>query len=368
MTMMSRMMNVALTLGALTVMGSVAPLQAQESRARVRVERDDCRCVDKDGKPIENCTCFTMPDMDRIVTGALANFRGRARLGVTLGTDRDERRGVTVQSVLEGGPADEAGIREGDVLTAIDGRSLLEPIGPDLERDLDEDEPLPMQRLMALVREIEPGQGVKVDYLRGDERRTATVEARELDSWGYSVVGPEGTAWNLRGGAGALRNLEDRMGDLRIRAPRAPRDIRIWSDSGAAAPRVFMSEPGGNVFRFQREDGPGALLRACPSASGDSPGFRFLDDRCPGGLEMAELKPGLAEYFGTSAGVLVTDVHPDSKLGLEPGDVVLAVGDREATSPDRLRRILESYSGDEAVALRIMRQKREMNVRGTLGR
>jgi len=113
------------------------------------------------------------------------------------------------------------------------------------------------------------------------------------------------------------------------------------------------------------EDG---RLWACPGDSA-TPGFLVgFSHRCVGGLQLLDLKPGLADYFGTASGVLVADVHEDSKLGLQPGDVILAVGDREITDPDRVRRILSSYAADETVTLRVMRQKREMTVTGTLGR
>jgi S1-C subfamily serine protease len=83
---------------------------------------------------------------------------------------------------------------------------------------------------------------------------------------------------------------------------------------------------------------------------------------------MVRLNPKLADYFGTSEGVLVADVTDDSTLGLQPGDIILAVGDREVKDADHVRRILRSYGPDEDITFRIMRQKKEMSVRGSLGR
>ena len=80
-----------------------------------------------------------------------------------------------------------------------------------------------------------------------------------------------------------------------------------------------------------------------------------------------ELKEGLADYFGAEGGVLVVDVHEDSATGLMAGDVILSIGDREATSPERAQRILSSYTEGEDVTFRILRRASEMTVTGQLG-
>lgn len=360
--MMSMMMlrprgafGAALALGALAAAGALSPALAQEVRPRVRVERDDCRCVDREGKPIENCTCFTMPDVDRIVTRALSAVVARPRLGITLsGEEADDALGARVESVMEDGPADEAGIREGDIITRLDGKNLLEPLGSDVERRLDEDGSLPVQRLMALVRQIEPGQEVPVEFLRDGERRTVTLEARELDQWSFSFTTPEHLGGALEG-----RNWS-------LRTPRGLDQLRLWSDSGSAPRIITGAAPDMRTFMFRSgEDG---ILRTCPASGNAERPYIAFSGGCIGGLHLVELNPGLADYFGASSGVLVADVHEDSAMGVTPGDVIVGVGDREVTDPAQARRILSSYSADEPVTLRILRQKREMSVQGRLGR
>jgi hypothetical protein len=356
-----RTLGVALALG---VLAGAGPVQRLEAQVLLRTpEHQECRCVDKDGKPIEHCSCFALPDVGRIV--ARAAPEGRARLGVTLADAKEgaQVRGAEVASVMEGGPAETAGIRKGDILTRVDGKSLLEPLGADVEREFDEGSSLPVQRLMEIVSGIEPGQKVEVEYLRDGQRATATVEARELDSWSWSVVGPD---WDPEAFQGRMKDLEGRLRNLTVHVSPEGREIRIFGDS-ARAPQVLLREaPEARAFTFVTEDDE--RLWACPGDAA-TPGFLVgFSHRCAGGLELLELKAGLADYFGTTTGVLVADVHKDSKLGLQPGDVILAVGDREATDPDRVRRILSSYGADETVSLRIMRQKRETTVTGTLGK
>lgn len=364
-----RALAFGLALGGMAVAGPTERAAAQVVVApRAHAERQECRCVDRDGKPIERCTCFTLPDVDRIVTRAFSAVGGRARLGVTLASGPEaegEARGARVESVLEDGPADRAGIREGDVITHLDGRSLLEPLDAAKEKEFDEDASLPVQRLMALARQIEPGAKVEVGYLRDGERRTATVEARDLDSW--TLVAPRAPAWDEARLRERMQDLGRELGEMRIRIPREGRDIRIWTDS-TRGPRVFFrSSPGeGGILAPAAPGAP--RVWSCPGE--DTPGgFVFAwSDRCIGGLQLVELNPGLASYFGTEKGVLVAAVHEESKLGLVPGDVVVAVGDREASDPDRLRRILSSYGPDESVTMRVFRQRRETSVTGTLGR
>ncbi len=355
-----RALGVALALGVLA-----GPVFRADAQVLLRSqERQECRCVDKEGKPIERCSCFALPDVGKIVTRAIS--ASRPRLGVTLADAKEgtEARGAVVASVLENGPAAKAGLRKGDILTRVDGKDLLEPLGPDVERTFEEDSSLPVQRLMEIVRGIEPGEEVEVEYLRDGARITATVEARELDDWTVGVLAPD---WNPEAFRGRMKDLEGRLRDLTVHVSPEGREIRIFGDSGGS-PRVLV-RPAPETRSFSVVTADDDRLWACPGDSAPSGGLWVgFSHRCLGGLQLLELKPGLSDYFGTAAGVLVADVHEDSKLGLQPGDVILAVGDREATDPDRAQRILSSYAADETVTLRIMRQKRETTVSGTLGK
>jgi C-terminal processing protease CtpA/Prc len=119
---------------ALSVMTS-SPVQAQD-------DGDRCRCADGDGNEIENYTCFQMPRMDRLV-GAMAFGTSRPRLGISIDASQaasQDAQGAVVADVLEGGPADEAGLRKGDVVTTLDGQSLIDPIGAAAYENFDLDE------------------------------------------------------------------------------------------------------------------------------------------------------------------------------------------------------------------------------------
>lgn len=179
-----RVLAVALLLAGLLPSVAPAPVGAQERET-------ECRCVDRDGQELENCICVRMPDVERIVMDARAFRESRPRLGLSVEmSDPDEQAdGARVMGLLEDGPAERAGLREGDVITRLDGRALNAPLDADRERDLDPDRALPPQRLLEIVRDIEPGQDVEIEYLRDGQVDRVTVEAEELSGWGAERFG-----------------------------------------------------------------------------------------------------------------------------------------------------------------------------------
>jgi len=344
-TSLNRGSVAGLLLLALATVGAAlsAPAAGQD------VERTECRCVDADGNVIEDCTCVRAPPLSRVLSG-LGHFdEGRPRLGISVDVTAApdaEVEGARVVDVLEDGPADEAGLREGDVITHVDGRSLSEPIGSDAERDFDLDGSVPAQRLLALARRLEPGASVEIAYVRDGRQRTVTVEAEDLaDRWGsrLSVVRPDFDRQRLQGDLERLRERLEELGD----------GARAWR---------FRAHPDDDAF-FHREGPRGDVRIFDPDDA-----FLLGGIGSTRGLELTGLNPALGRYFGTDSGVLVVDVHRSSTLGLEPGDVVLAVDGREVTTPQHLRRILASYAVDEEMQLTIVRDGAERTLTAPMRR
>ena len=274
----------------------------------------DCRCVDRDGNEIETCSCFDVSPLRELVRGFAPTTGARPRIGIYVDQRQSARidaSGVRVTALMEDGPAAEAGIREGDLITSVDGHSLLEPLSGNAEDHFDVDQSIPAQRLLAISADLEPGQKVEVEYVRRGETQTATVEAREL---------------------------------VRRR-------------------RVRIDVPRYDVHRYPGPDASGWI-------GGD---YTMRDDvfslfsQSVHGIELMAMKKGLASYFGTEGGVLVTNVDENATLALEPGDVILRIGDRETSGPGRVLRILSTYDENEEVTLRIMRNHDEMTVTERLG-
>lgn len=254
----------------------------------------------------------------------------RARIGVSLGAE-DQRayddRGALVREVQEGGPADAAGLRAGDVITAVDGHSLLDPLSGSRERGLDEDQSLPVQRLLALARSWDPGDEIEITYERDGSAATVTIEAEEAD---------------FEFGMG---NLRGRMGDLGQRLQEL-------------APR--MRERGERAGTFLRESGPRISFWGPEGEGGD-----FFYGFGRSGLRLAEINPDLGRYFDTDTGVLVLEVDDGDNLALEAGDVILSIDGRSVDSPSDVYRILGSYEDGESMTVTVIRDGDRVEVVGT---
>jgi S1-C subfamily serine protease len=99
----------------------------------------------------------------------------RGRIGIMIDSDRAaDSLGARIAEVVEGGPAEKAGLRAGDVIATWNGTSLTSGSGRD-----------PGRRLLRMARRLQPGDTVKVDYRRGTESRSATIVA---DDKGAHVI------------------------------------------------------------------------------------------------------------------------------------------------------------------------------------
>ncbi|MGD2069607.1 MAG: PDZ domain-containing protein [Gemmatimonadota bacterium] len=344
--------SVMIAAAAVAAVAAAVPAAAQE-------EPEECRCVDASGQEIENCRCFTMPRLDLNRGFALSLGFPRARIGVRIGGDEgnEDRRGVVIREVVEGSPADEAGLQEGDVVTRVDGHSVLEPLeDEEEERQLDPSEAMAVQRFVRLVGDLEPGEEASLEYLRDGEARRTTVVPESARSL-FGTVTPGGHAF--------LRSGPDT-------------EWEFFSPEGMRG-RVFSFDP--DVHPFEEGEGPlgawtfgegdhdvrvfGGGLDPCVFPRSGEGVTVIAGSRCVDGLQLQDLSAQLAEYFGVDRGVLVVQVAENATLGLRAGDVIRAIGGRDVEDVADVRRILSSYEGDENVEVTIVRRGETMAVRGT---
>ena len=243
----------------------------------------------------------------------------RARLGIKVNLQPRETDsiGAYVDAVTPSGPAAQAGIRSGDIITKLDGKSVLSG-GAAEDDQRGARESLPGLRLIELAARLEPNDTVALEYRRGKDRRTASVvtSAEPEMAYGYGGVRP-----------GARLMGPDRMGP------------------GPLPAGDFME-------RFEMS----------------GPHWQYFSGSPLGRLELAPLNPDLGRYFGAQEGVLVISAPKDSTLGLRGGDVVLTVDGRAPSSPSHLLRILRSYESGETFKLDILRNRKRETLTARLGK
>ncbi len=213
--------------------------------------------------------------------------------------DGEQHKGAKVTEVLDDTPAAKAGLRKDDVIIAIDGEPL--GCGGDLAQ---------------AISGHPPGTKVKVEYLRGKQRKTATVELAPL---------PQVTAWSWDG------DMDFDM-DLPPTPPNAPGMVR-------APARAYLGILGGG-----EEDGATGVVIG----------------------EVMEGSP--AENMGLEQGDLIQRINGETVATF--GDVVRIIGAQEpgaAVQLDFLRgQVPHSTKGElgQQEAIRFERSAPAMRFRG----
>lgn len=325
----------------------IAVLAAGAAPARAQDRDADCHCVDRDGNRIEDCVCLNTPSGNTFTV--MTPFARRSIVGVTIDYSQGaevDARGAELQEVQDDGPADRAGLRAGDIVVRVDGRSVFDPLDGRAERALSESQSVPVQRFVRIVGGLDPDEPVEVEYIRDGRTARATVTPESAGGFPGLTIFGEGEG--LPGMAWRFDPEERGPGVFRFESPGRNSEMRFFGDSLAtgAFPRLFRDDPCMNVS----------------TGDGSTRVWVLGGTNCVDGVEFVELNPGLGEYFGTDQGVLVANVAEASTLGLRAGDVLQAVDGREVQSPEHARRILASYDSDEEIRLRVVRKGAETEV------
>ncbi len=244
----------------------------------------------------------------------------RPRLGVSvdLTPNESDSIGARIMSVTPGGPAAKAGIRTGDVITRLDGQSLMAAVSR--ESPARDGQSLPGLRLIELAAKLRPNDTVAVELRRGKDRRTVRViTLDDAAGYGFNRIAP-GQMWKRDSDFVMYRSAPKIAGQLELERMLPLMETRLDA---------------------------------------------VMNSRL-GSLELAPLNADLGSYFGATDGVLVISAPRDSKLGLKGGDVVLSVDGRKPTGPSHLMRILQSYDNRESFRIEVMRNHRRDTVTGRL--
>ena len=82
-------------------------------------------------------------------------------------------QGALVQSVVSGGPADEAGVKGGDATVSVGGQRVR--AGGDVITAIDGEDVTGMDDVIGVVNQKQPGDEVQLSLTDGDQERTVTV-------------------------------------------------------------------------------------------------------------------------------------------------------------------------------------------------
>ena len=289
-------MKKSILLACCVVIAGAAPIAAdeigeQKPSSEARTPHHELR------EAVAKIRSFYAPQFKGISAYRLAGAGSGMRLGIILGSGpwyvgEQPETGALIMAVTPGGPADEAGLRSGDVITSFNGEALF-----DESEETKKASAEAARRLAELARDLEDGEEVVLEYIRDKTLRRAELVARVIEIDPLIV--------------GQLDN--DDFGDV----------------SSFAFAKPF---PASAIWHLPRG---------------------WLD------MELVALNPELGEYFGADAGVLVVRApERDDTLGLQSGDVILRIGEREVKSPEHAMRILRSYEPEEELTLHIIRRGR----------
>lgn len=241
----------------------------------------------------------------------------RGMLGIAVSA---EDHGLRVNAVTPGGPAERAGLKTGDTITAVDGQ----PVGATSESAL----------WMA-----EAGKPVRLGIRRDGKtlHLDVTPERMQPGDWQATVRAAERAA---------------EQATASVRSPEFQKSIEqsvqqsiddAMKSASAALDQAAIAREGASAAREA-------------AAQAREEGHRWVFFTSPWwGLNLAPLNPGLGRYFGTDKGVLVLSRSDQQFPELQPGDVITGIGGNPVAQPEDVQRALRGAAGDRQVRIAVRR-------------
>ena len=304
---------------------------------------------------------------------------------------RGARARIVVREVVEGSPAQRAGLQVGDTLLTINDLQATESLIASLA--------------------LEPGEVVHLAVRRGgrDLRFDLTAAERPAQYTNRIViVEPDSVRARMRVYIDSMAMHLDSLDLPRIYIERRGRDTADFRfrvlprDSffvfGDSLPRAFRFRMdtvhvridsvlqrmmprlerlrvfGDTTFRwgrdsvwraFERPESFYLQLDSLPGREFRWSGVATLGMRAIAGAELTALSPGLAQLVGVDEGVLVLRVPagtPAERSGIREADVIVRANGRDVTTVAELRSAIARAPSNQAVSLEVVRDRQRVTL------
>jgi len=255
----------------LLVAGAAAGADPPADQAALEKQLADARArLDAAAREVSKLSGELYGDREDDIARTLHGGPQGSMLGVNIGGPGERDDGVEIAGVSPGGPAESAGLRAGDVIVAVNGEVLKRS-----------DARSPASQLIAYMRKVEPGQTVKVQYLRDGKRSTVEVKSTAAEPMMMAMMRDHEMPMGMPEGMQFLRlhgmpQHGPGFGSLEL-VPMTP-----------GLSRYFGTEKGLLVVRAPREPGlglaDGDVLLGIGGRTPENPGqaFRILQSYEPG--------------------------------------------------------------------------------------
>ncbi|MBS0515993.1 MAG: PDZ domain-containing protein [Proteobacteria bacterium] len=249
----------------------------------------------------------------------------RGMIGVVLSKGE---HGTRVDAVTPGGPADKAGIKNGDLIVKVRGEALEGP-ADDSAKFLSE-----------ALRNLKVGQEVTLTLQRDGKNVDVKVKAerREPFNFAYSIDSANIDAEQVR------KDVEQALRDAHLSREEA---AKIGAEARHAAEQ-------GRLLAEQQRSVAAQAREIADQARRQAQQIRYSTPWW--GLNLASLNPDLGGYFGADHGALVLSADAGTAKTLKSGDVLLAIDGKKIERPEDAMRLLREGETGREIKVEVLRQ------------
>lgn len=299
---------------------------------------------------------------ERHATNFIIRTSEKPVIGVILGGADDG--GVEVLGVSPDGPSERGGLKKGDVIMAVDGNELASVNDSSDARD----------GLRIALKDMQVEKPLLLTVKRDGKAMDLTVvpEVREPLTW--QTI----TRFQTAPEAPSAPSAPDAPSAPAAHAP----NEKVYTIEHIVVPEIDTETLSTQIDRMRMDiDKRRAVreaLRAAPVEGTWNIEFDELSELgnlalqdadvwfglpLTQGLQLAEVEPGLGEYFKTDRGVLVLKARADNELQLRSGDVILKVGETQVNTPAEFMRALRGFDSGDELVMDIKRDRKDRTLK-----